>query len=242
MRHSIQTAAVIAALVTPPIMALASDAPPQARIDKARAALGGAAKLSAVTSLQLKGQQRTRFNVMSRGVRSADYRTEGKEIRMLFPDHYLVISDGRFGGSHEGFAGAKVIGEGLVGRWRNPETFGYLALALLLRSDSVFPFAAKSEADGALTFVDPNDVTVTVDLDPKTSRPIRLRYDAPLRGNNGKPRGGTIATRIELSDFRQTGGLMLPHTIAKYQGADLITEHTFTSIVVNPPLTKADFK
>ena len=246
MNRAIRATIAMAALLAAAAVARPIGAAPQAGLAQARASLGGEAKLSGVKALQLTGQKRTRFNMMRRGVRSAEYQTEGEEIRMLFPDHYLIVADNRtipgLGGSREGFAGAAVIGEGVVGKWRNPETFGYLALALLLRSDTVFPFTPKAHAPGTLTFADPAGVIVTVDLDPKTSRPLRLRFDAPLRANDGTPRGGTVPTRIELSDFRQTGGLTLPHTLARYQGADLITEQTFASIIVNPPLTRADFK
>jgi hypothetical protein len=89
----------------------------------------------------------------------------------------------------------------------------------------------------------------TLELDPVSRLPARLRYDATVRlpaapGEQltGPPAGIPAEVVMEYIDRRPVGGLMLPHGIRTTAKGHILAELAFDVIVVNPPLTPKDFQ
>jgi hypothetical protein len=203
-------------------------------LERARAALGDVGK---IRSIALTGASRNRLVRRSTGELSDKYLTSREEIKALFPDHYLLISDG----DREGFAGATIIGTGRLG-WRNPEIFGYMMLALLLKTDTLFPFDVVGREGNSVKLRDPNGVHVSVDLDAVTHRPVRLTFAMPKRSMDGKPTGGTDNTVIEIGDYKPVAQFRIPHKLSTFRDGNLMSEQLFETIELNPKLNPASFK
>lgn len=163
---------------------------------------------------------------------------------MLLPDHFRRVDQSlTFRGEPDeawGFAGKTDFGPNKL-RWLYRETVGYFVLALLLRTDSVFPFQLRGVDGNTLRFSDPNGVDVFVDLDPATSLPQSLRYDLPERTMSGEPTGRRRPTRVVLEAYAPAGRLRLPRTVKTFEGTTLMIERRFEAIEINPKLTPASF-
>jgi hypothetical protein len=123
----------------------------------ARSALGGEAKLAAVKSLILKGEDR-RLNQLF-GVSpdaKQQYYVNPIEFRALFPDHYLNISISGRSPWWRGFSGTDLVNEhdvpggtqvvsqdppDLINTYR--AEFARLMLLLLLRTDTAIPLTLR---------------------------------------------------------------------------------------------------
>jgi hypothetical protein len=228
------------------------------RLAKARAAMGGEAALAAVKTLTVKILSRGRIGGPATAGKPPVYDATRTTIQVLFPDHYLASSEGtdmsemsRATGwtipsgqpGSEGFAGATDIGTRAM-RAGMRERFGYLMLQLLLATDTAFPFTLRRVAGDTLYFTDLSGVPVSIDLDPATNLPLRWRYEPVGVTNPMELAGRFRPRRIEIADWRRVGALRLPHKFTTFYPdmATMLREEQIESIVLNPKLTKADFK
>jgi hypothetical protein len=224
-----------------------AQAPPREALDRltrARAAMGGTAELAAVRTLSLKVHDRDRMGtwfpdkVAGRPPRFDEGRSE---LRVLLPDHFLEATTYLTGTVHVnrwGFAGGADQRASASSR----AVFGHLMLAMLLKTDTLFPFALKDMAGDVLRFVDPYGVDVFVELHPTSHLPQRVRYDEVVRDRDGQPTGQTRPRRVELGGYAPVGRLHLAHSRTTYQGDTLLQERRVEAIEINPKLTPADFK
>ena len=236
------TAAVILLLPLTGVQA-APDRTAAERLQQAKTALGGAAELARVRGVTLDVNDRDLLGSLRGNANAARFAESQSRIQLLFPDHFLVATGaaGPVPASRWGFAGKTEIGGGAL-RWRYRETFGYLALALLLRTDTTFPFTFKGLTKDALHWTDPNGIDVFVDLDSATGLPRAVRYDEIDRATDGSPTGGVHPTRVELADYAPAGALRLPRTLRILRGTTLVQERRVVGIELNPKLQPADFK
>jgi hypothetical protein len=114
-------------------------------------------------------------------------------------------------------------------------------LALMLRTDTTFPFTLQNDVVAGLHFLDEDRTDVFVDLDPVTHRPVRLRYAEIERTKEGEPTGQRFPTRIELGGYAKVERLWLPHQQSVFRGTLLLRERRLESIAINPRLTSASF-
>jgi hypothetical protein len=224
----------------------------QGRLDRAKAALGGAAELSAVKALRLRGTSSAHLiGPKSRGGKLGPLEVERLEIRILLPDRFVVRSEPAGPAAPDaplspaarrwGIVGDAAIGETVVAR--SQEHLGYLILGLLLRTDTIHRFELADASANALRFRNPAGNDVHVELDPATGLPTRIRFQYELRRTNGDPSGERVEKRYDLNDYRPVGKLRLAHQVVETIGdrPNPLT-YTFARIEVNPPLTAADFK
>jgi hypothetical protein len=202
---------------------------------RAQEALGGATAIRAIRTFRVTGQ------TSSRSKRAGTPLTTRNEHSFLFPDHYLHSYTGVLGRpGREGYVREVPFGEGVTGRWRNPEAAAYLILGLLLRTVEPFRLELDGYTNSTLRFMAPNGVAVLVELDPATARPTVVRYDDIERTRVGTPTGNRVARRIELLDHEAVGQLRLPHRIRWISG-DSPAEYRVESIELAPALSREDF-
>jgi hypothetical protein len=235
---------VASSILAAPLAAQNAQRPALERLATARAAIGGAAALATVRTLRLKVHDRDRmgtwFPDKTTGPRFEQARSE---ILVVLPDHFLVVTQ-RLSAqlpdatNRWGFAGAADLRASPSSR----ATLGHLMLAMLLKTDTLFPFVLRDARGDRLSFSDPYGDEVFVDLDPKTSVPQRIRYDDVIRNKEGQPTGQRRPRRIELGGYAPVGRLRLPHTRTTYQGETLLQERQFESIEINPTLNPTDFR
>lgn len=214
-------------------------------LSSARTAMGGASQLANVKTLLLKVVDRDRMGSLpGASPRPPEYSDSRSEIQIIFPDHFLVVtqmltpfqSESRWG-----FAGPNEIGHSRL-RWRSAETFGYLALAVLLKTDTLFRFDVRETQGQSLGLRDANGVSVFVDFDPSNSLPTRLRYDEPVKTMDGEPTGQTYSTRIEIGGYATTGALRLARTLNTYRGTTLLRERRIETIEPNAKISLSAFR
>lgn len=219
------------------------------RLSQARAAMGGQ-ELLTIKTLSFKARQRIRNRFFGQAPPSvaAEYAEAMFEARILLPDHFLYERLLRFrlgeGRSRGGFAGNKPLGSADINQERR--LFGYnYALPLFLGVDTAFPFSLREVAGDTLSFRDPDNAEVLLDLDPDTQLPSRVRYKMGMQGEQRD-----IVTQI--GDYRHIPGfrsLVLPYKLVQYAkspskpegGLVMVQETIFETIEVNVPLTPKDF-
>lgn len=226
---------------------IGSQAPTSLAMDllsTARASLGGERRLAAVKTVTLAGQTRNRNLGARPGSSDRAFVIQRETINILFPDRFVRVADFvdlPFPSDRIGFVGPSVFsGAPDVEPYR--ETFGYLVLPLLLKTDSFFPFALLGSSEHSLQFRDPYGITATVTLDPVTNRPSRLNYEIRSRLQNGTLTGQRLAVTVEISDYRPVGDVLLPHVLNSFRESTLVTEERFDRISVNTPLDPAVFR
>lgn len=223
---------------------------------QSRNAVGGEAAVMNVSSLVMKGVAR-----VSAGDDGPPERAI--EIRVQLPDQYVRIETAAGWTKRSGFSGKTLLTEivtngqaekppatmwaGLlraekarfarlllgVGSLASPEVW------LTLRQPGGVTELGSAFETGRTTNVSSARILEATARDnfatrvyfDATSVPLRVEYDANRR---------KIA--IAFSDRRKIGALMLPHTITTTLDGMPLEELTFTEIVVNPTLTKADFE
>jgi len=218
---------------------------PSVVLQRARAVIGGEAKLAAVKSLVMKGEIRTQ-NAWYRGEPDVRYLDAPLEVRVMMPDHYSWAT--QVGPSRRqlvvGFRGNVLLTGAPVpdgtadGPYLEHTNLAKLMLALLLRTDTIVPLRLGSGggAGSTLQFVGPRSFTVYVDLDPSTRLPVRLRHQVQMKT------GGNQEVVWSFEDRQVVDGLNLPRRILRSQNNTLRDTLTFETISVNAPLTAADFK
>lgn len=216
-----------------------------ARLNLARQVMGGADKLQAIKTAILKGQQRFPNGWFGRGgAETPQFIVEQLEIRVLLPDHYLKTSvNTRVGLTRTmGLAGGEPISKihGPV-EWQR-EHLGRLMLWVFLRTDSIYPITFRRAGGDVLHFAEPDGEGVAVTLDAATRLPRHIEFVLRVQATAGPAAGMRRKATIELSDYRDVAGLRLPHKLTEYEDGRFHRETIFESIVVNPPLTPAQFK
>ena len=222
----------------------------------ARDAMGGEPKLAGVKSLLLIGQVRTLNQMYGQDSGSArEYYVRPIEIRILFPDKYVETTTYESGTKNRvGFNGADPVPGLGPGKAPSPVwpqflssrqgEFARLALALLLRIDAGSRLILRESigADSTLEFNGLGNSPVYVDLDKATHLPSRLRYQLQDSMADGTEMGAVSSWTTNIEDWRDVGGLKMPHHLSNLRAGKLYSEFLFKTIEINPPLTAADFK
>jgi len=234
-----------------------------AMLTDARNALGGDAKIRGLKALRLTGSTWSSQSVIGGRVQVLE---TPMEVRIAFPNRFVHISVVPFGSgeSRNGFAGERVIstmnGRPMSGG-RSTRAAAELFLLLLARTESWSGLVLDAVGPNTIQVRGPNAYTARLEVDPASRLPSRLIYrerrqirhpTSPPSGSVGQASGGGGSARssgdlpeIEMMvtphDRRAVDGLLLPTRITtSAQGVDL-WEHRFEQILVNPPLTAADF-
>jgi hypothetical protein len=113
-------------------------------------------------------------------------------------------------------------------------------LAILLRTDTAFPFTFVGGTGLSLQVRDPNGTVVQIDLSGETRLPVRLTYEERERAFSGEFTGNVFRKRIEMSDHAKTGTFMLPRTIVVFRDDVEIQRRRIDTIEINPSLSAAD--
>jgi hypothetical protein len=194
-----------------------------------------------------------------------------EELLFLFPDQYrqMIINPSMW--SYHGFSGhtpllgAKMLDPNGHADAGTPApnfvdvqrlTAARLLLGILGDAGGVLSANASPTGAGTLHLVGANDFDCLLDLDPATGMPLRVRY-ADLVGflppfdptqklwRSDPPERAEVT--ITFSDRRPVDGVRLPHRITTTARSlstgreNLREELRFERVLVNPPLTAADF-
>ncbi len=222
-----------------------------------RAAIGGEARIAAVRALRLQGE--VSFLNLANGQMGEP---ESLDVRILLPNRYLrTENDGRvlksagFNGD-ELLNGVRALGPlDSFGSSYGPDQivterirFTRLLTGLLATSSPVLPLTARpGTGSAAVGLTGPNGLTWTLDLDPSTSLPLRLRFEGNVYtpSTSGRMSGPPTPTRGEITmtfgERRTTDGLNLPYRITTSAAGVTSEDIRLQRIVVNPPLTIKDF-
>lgn len=206
------------------------------RLSRARAAIGSSKDVVAIRSVRLRTQERDRMGTRPEyrtATTEARFSESRSEIRVLLPDHFQVATElltpVAMSMTPWGFAGTGPASD--IAR----STFGYLLLALLLKTDTVVPFTLQGLEGDTLVFSGPEG-PVFVDLDRETQLPRGVRYESIVDGT-----GERRSTRIELGEFATIERVRIPRSWKVYRGDLLLQDRRFETIEINPALTPADF-
>jgi hypothetical protein len=223
-----------------------------------REAIGGA-RLAALKSLTFQGEDQA-LNLAG-GQLSAP---TSVEIRMLFPDHYLRITKTDAIEQRAGFSADVLLNvmkplrpdvQAGPGSWGPDQitterrNFARLAVGLLGRTDVLPGMQVTAAGANALQFDAPDGFKVTVELDPATHLPLRLRYQASVRlpFPSGQPIMGLppavdAEVTVAFSDRRRVGSLLLAHHLTTTAKGLTFDELRFDTVRVDPGLRPDDFK
>jgi len=225
-----------------------------ALLKTARNALGGEAKLAAVRSLILKGEEKAR-NQYPGG--TPEWIVRPYEMHMLFPDHFVSVwgpgSLPIFKPTRSGFSGkdpvpALVPGKAPAPAWQESlemqrAHLGRLMLILLLRTNGASPATLRvaSGSESTLEVLGLGPFPGYLELDKVTHFPLHLRYQLKMRTASG-PTGEISKNIISADDWRDVGGIKLPYHLTMTRDGQIQKDYRFRTIQVNPPLTAADFR
>jgi hypothetical protein len=229
---------------------------PEAALASAREALGGA-QVAGVKSLLLQGESQALNLANSQMSPPAVL-----EIRVLPPDHYVRIDITETIEQRAGFSRETVLNAikprkpdvNVGGSW-GPEqikteryAIARLMLGLLARTDMVQGLRPAAADANSIAFEAPDGFAATLDFDPSTRVPVRLRYRSfvrfpPPAGQpiKGLPPGADADVTVAFSERRVVGGVLLPHRITTTAKEFTLNELRFHKIVVNPALAPEDF-
>lgn len=229
-----------------------------ALLKAARNALGGEAKLAAVKSLILKGEEKARNEWFGKvpGA-SPEWIVRKYEMQMLFPDHFVSIwgpgSLPVFKPTRSGFSGTEPVPAPEPGKKPSPTWLesldaerahlGRLMLILLLRTDGAAPATLRAAAGSELIIeiLGLGPFPGYLELDKVTHFPLRLRYQLKMRTASG-PTGEISNNAISADDWRDIGGIKLPYHLTMTRDGEIKADYQFQTIQVNPPLTATDFR
>jgi hypothetical protein len=244
--------ALLAALVC---VTLAAQEPELLRDPKARelfasariAIFGGPGGIARLRALRFKGQ--------SRFAGTGGLLTAAVEIRVLLPDRYLRVDTGSFGRRQTGYAGREALDriEDAAGRvasdtrnaaqilQTNRSELARLMLGAVMYASEDVPMKLQTrdtqiEMPGlpeALGIDATGDTfAARIAFDGKSHLPVRLVFWS----------GDRAVLTTAFTDRRSAAGIQVPYSIVTTAGADrMVDELLFDEVVVNPPLTKADF-
>lgn len=230
--------------------------PPEAALASVREALGGA-HVAEVKSLLLQGESQA-LNLANSQMSPPTL----LEIRVLLPEHYLRIDMTQTIERRAGFSGETVLNAikplkpdvNVSGSW-GPEqikteryTIARLILGLLARTDMLQGLRPAAANANSIAFEAPDGFAATLELDPSTRVPVRLRYRSfvrfpPPAGQPimGPPPGTDADVTIAFSERRAVGGVLLPHRITTTAREFTLSDLRFHKIVVNPEFAREDF-
>ena len=209
----------------------------QAVLDRAREAVGGRARLSAVRSLLID------WTLIFEG-----QRPNPRQWRMLVPNRFAeiraqmvyVIDGANYYQAPEPAKDAKEDA-----RKAMTTTFTEQSLVLLLRAPSLEPVRAELKdtaagADREVVFTRPDGSALGIDLDASTCRP-KAYYRFSSVTMNGKTTTGT--RRVVIDDANQVSGIWFPKAMTILQeGFPTPVKMAFTAIRVNEGVTAEDFR
>jgi len=218
----------------------------EALLKAARNALGGEAKLAAVKSLVLKGEERGR-NEWFGQVPSAkqEWLITSLEIYVLFPDHFFRVRGAMLGGNPRryGFSGTDPVPIPEAGKRPSPTwpqtlnslraDFGRLMLIMLLRTNGAATAILRPDAgsESTLEFSGLGPFPVYLELDKKTLLPSGLRYQIEMRTASGTT--GEISSQLmNVDDWREINGIRLPHHLTISRDNKVDTDIRFQSIQI----------
>ncbi|MGA2259919.1 MAG: hypothetical protein ABSH28_00630 [Acidobacteriota bacterium] len=231
--------------------------PAVALLKAARNAMRGEAKVGAVKSLIVKGEEKARnewYGQVSGATQ--EWIVRSFEMRMLFPDHFVRIWGAILPGgkpARSGFSGkdsvpAREPGKAPTPTWQQSldaerAHFGRLMLILLLRTDGAAPATVRAAAgsESTLEVSGLGPFPGYLELDKTTHLPSRLRYQMEMRTASG-PTGEISNQIMNADDWRDIGGIKLPHHLTIARDGKIYEDYRFQTIQVNPSLTAADFK
>jgi hypothetical protein len=215
---------------------------------QSRRALGGEDAVAQITSLQMKGTARVSAGDGGPAERAV-------EIRYVFPDQYLRIESAGQWSKRSGFSGGTLLTEIRDGaKIDKPPAqmtepllraekarlarllLGIASLTtpevwLTVRQPPGEPdYAANANALKVLQAASVKDAFAALVFYDAPGVPLRVEYEA-----NGR----RIATAF--GDRKKSGSLLLPHSITTLLDGQPFEAMTFSEIIVNPKLTKADF-
>ncbi len=222
-----------------------------------RAAIGNKAGVAAVKALRLQGE--VSFLNLANGQMGEP---ESLDIRILLPDRYLRTENNGRVLKTAGFNGDELLNgvHALIPGDSFGSSYGpdqivtervrltRLLTGLLATSSPVLPLTARpGTGSTAVGLTGPNGLTWTLDLDPSTSLPSRLRFEGNVYTPSAGSRmsGPPTPTRGEITmtfgERRNTDGLNLPYRITTSAAGVTSEDIRLQRIVVNPPLTIKDF-
>jgi len=203
-------------------------------LDASRAAVTGGRSLAPLRSLKMSGRLRV--------AAGRDATVDGTvEIRLALPQRYLRLDTMASTRRVSGFDGDRVLTAGSdrsadrLRRERGHLTRLMLGAAALVVSDE----RVEMQPGGEEAFPDTRTLDLTAKswslryvMDATTAMPMRLVYF-------GTGRGTTITS---FADRRDVDGYQLPYRVTTTTSELVLETLMFDEIVVNPPLTAADFR
>jgi hypothetical protein len=200
-------------------------------------ALGGVRAFAGVSSLRILANTKP-----AEPARAANRR----EIGMVFPDRYKRHDVGT--GRHEGLEVISGFNGNLL--LRSPRPPAEIADAMMLSGRREFiqqvlrrlprqvpgvSMSRRTGRDGAheRLAIDAEGAggLATLLADPRTCMPIALEF-----------MNGTLAYRIDLSEFRRFGGILFPTLLRTWRDGELWTDEYVSDVQVNAPIEAAFFR
>jgi len=203
-------------------------------LDASRAAVAGGQSLPPVQSLKMSGRLRV--------AAGRDATTDGSvDIRIQLPRRYLRIDTIGSTRRVTGFDGDRVLTAGR-GRAADRLRLERAQLARLMLGAAALVVSDEQvdiQPGGEEAFPDTRTLDLTAKswslryvMDAATAMPLRLVYF-------GTGRGTTITS---FADRRDVAGYRLPHRVTTTTSELVLETLMFDEIVINPPLTDADFR
>jgi hypothetical protein len=208
----------------------------QELIQRALAGFGGASKVDAITSLELKRVRIYQAN--------GEDKEQATFTRVVFPDRFRLDDIWHSGSASDFVRGDAGYRIDIDGAWPMDEivrrefikSFRRNPLVLLkARNDSGFRAVAVGRAkldehDVELLAISLDGATGTLGIDPTTGRVLSVYY----RGRAPSAIGDVLRT---YSDFRDVDGLVIPFTVAtSYNAVPAGEPRPFASVTVNAKL------
>ena len=208
-----------------------------------RQATGGDEAGAKVTSLVMKGVSRVAAGDPGPAERTV-------EIRYLFPDQYLRIETAGAWSKRSGFSGASLLTQ--IRNGQTIDTPPPAMTAALLRGERgrlarmLLGIATLTTPEVWLTVREPAAVADpaaprTLEVTAKDGFAARVYFDAAGMPLLVEYQANRRFVAIRFGDRRKTGVLMAPYTITTTLDNQPLEELKLDEIVINPPLTAADF-
>jgi YHS domain-containing protein len=206
----------------------------QELVRQALAGFGGAAKVDAITSLELK-----RVRIYQSGGEDKEHATF---TRVVFPDRFRLDDVWHSGSAADFVRGAAGYRIDIDGEWPMDEIvrrefvklFRRNPLVLLkARNEPGFHAVALGRAtlddhEVELLAINLDGATTTLGIDPTTGRVFNVYY----RGRSPSAIGDVMRT---YSDFRNVDGITIPFTVAtSYKAVPAGEPRPYAAVIVNP--------
>jgi predicted Zn-dependent peptidase len=224
-------------------MTAAGAAKANSLLEAAAAALGGKAKLAAVKDQTITSKIKL---TLPQGSFDGDS-TES----FLYPDHYKLVLKLPVAEITQVLDGDKAwMGQGAMVQELPAQLLGAMKQAMLTGGTAIGLLNAALNGKAQTSALDPfdsngrklNPVLIKLDelevklfLDPATNLPARVTY-------RSMGMQGPADFEVELSDYKDTGGFMLPHKEVVMQNGQKAVEKTATTRSVNSGVDPASFK